>query len=320
MNEALPLGRLVLCVEYDGAAFCGWQRQVAPTPSPAHRDAEGGVPYGHSSAHAELVEAPQVGEGKECADLNQKRYSRSSVQEALETALAAVTDVPVRVTAAGRTDAGVHASAQVAHFDAPVARPLTAWVRGVNAHLSPTVAVRWAQPVAGDFHARFSATARHYTYWLLNRPERPGLWAGRVGWHHRPLDVAAMAAAARHWIGAHDFSSFRAAQCQAKSPVKSLTDFSVTQHGAFVRFACSGNAFLHHMVRNMVGALLWVGIGKRPPEWAAELLEARDRTQAAPTFMADGLYLTGISYDERFGLPSTRRDVCIFDGDGRELT
>jgi len=284
MSAALPLAspdavlpadassslRLALCVEYDGAAFCGWQRQRAE------------------------------GEGDQRI---------LSVQEALEAALGVVAGMPMRTVAAGRTDAGVHASAQVVHFDAPVARPLTAWVRGVNAHLPPTVAVCWAQPVSADFHARFSAIARHYTYWLLNRPERPGLWAGRVGWYHRPLDAAAMAAAARFLVGTHDFSSFRAAQCQAKSPVKHLTAFSVERQGEFIRFACSGSAFLHHMVRNMVGALLWVGIGKCPPEWLAELLAARDRTKAAPTFMADGLYLIGMDYDARFGLPPTRREV-----------
>ncbi|MDR0246840.1 MAG: tRNA pseudouridine(38-40) synthase TruA [Burkholderiales bacterium] len=284
MTAALSSSRLALCVEYDGAAFCGWQRQGA-----------------------------EEGAQREGSDIpNGNALNRIGVQEALESALAAVAGVPVRTVAAGRTDAGVHASAQVAHFDAPVARPLTAWVRGVNAHLPPTVAVRWAQPVAADFHARFSATARHYTYWLLNRPERPGLWVGRVGWYHRPLDVAAMAVAAQHLVGTHDFSSFRAAQCQAQSPVKNLTTFSITQHGAFIRFACSGNAFLYHMVRNMVGALLCVGTGKQPEAWIAELLAARDRTQAAPTFMADGLYLTGIDYDERFGLPPTRRDVYLF--------
>jgi tRNA pseudouridine38-40 synthase len=284
MTAVLPPNRWALCLEYDGAAFCGWQRQGTESP---------------------------------CED---GRFpSRIGVQEALELALEAVADVPVRTVAAGRTDAGVHASAQVVHFDAPIERPLTAWVRGVNAHLPPTVAVRWAQPVVADFHARFSATARHYTYWLLNRPERPGLWAGRVGWYHRPLNVEAMAAAAQHLIGTHDFSSFRAAQCQAQSPVKTLTAFSVTQHGALLRFACSGNAFLHHMVRNIIGALLWVGTGKQPEGWIAELLAVRDRTQAAPTFMADGLYLTGMDYDIQFNLPPTRREVGLFAEDGGEL-
>ncbi len=283
MSAVLSPGqRLALCVEYDGTGFCGWQRQNAEDDSQKN-----GSPF----------------------------PGRIGVQEALESALAAIAGVPVHTAAAGRTDAGVHASAQVVHFDVPVARPLTAWVRGVNAHLPPAVAVRWAQPVTGDFHARFSAMGRHYAYWLLNRPERPGLWTGRVGWYHRPLDVEAMAVAASHLVGTCDFSSFRAAQCQAKSPVKTLTTFSVVRHGALVRFACSGNAFLHHMVRNMVGALLWIGSGKRPPDWITGLLAARDRTQAAPTFMADGLYLTGMDYDTRFGLPSTRQDVRLFTED-----
>ncbi|MDR0251444.1 MAG: tRNA pseudouridine(38-40) synthase TruA [Burkholderiales bacterium] len=292
MTTALSSHRLALCVEYDGSAFCGWQRQG--TEERAQREG--------------------------CDTSNGSASNRIGVQEALEFALAAVAGVPVRTVAAGRTDTGVHASAQVIHFDAPVARPLTAWVRGVNAHLPPTVAVRWAQPVSTDFHARFSATARHYTYWLLNRSERPGLWAGRVGWYHRPLDVAAMATAAQQLVGTHDFSSFRAAQCQAQSPVKTLTTFSVMRHGAFIRFVCSGNAFLHHMVRNMMGALLWIGTGKQPVEWITELLAACDRTQAAPTFMADGLYLTGMDYDEQFGLPPTRQNVCLFDEDGCKLS
>ncbi|MDR2172971.1 MAG: tRNA pseudouridine(38-40) synthase TruA [Burkholderiales bacterium] len=298
MSAALSHYRLALCVEYDGSAFCGWQRQ--------------GMESGKKQPFVPLP-PPQLSPASE------GEGGRIGVQEALESALAAIAGVQVRTIAAGRTDAGVHASAQVVHFDAPVARPLTAWVRGVNTHLPPTVAVRWAQPVAADFHARFSATARHYTYWLLNRSERPGLWAGRVGWCHRPLNVEAMAVAAQHLLGTHDFSSFRAAQCQAQSPIKKLAAFSVTRHGAFIRFACSGNAFLHHMVRNMVGALLWVGTGKQSVDWIAELLAMRDRAQAAPTFMADGLYLSGMDYDERFGLPPTRQDVCLFDEDRGDL-
>src|SRR5436190_20335211 len=154
-----------------------------------------------------------------------------SVQNALERALAAIADAPVRVTAAGRTDAGVHATSQLVHFDPPVERPATAWVRGVNASLPPTAAVLWCAPAAPDFHARFSATGRHYTYLLQNRPERPGLLDGRVGWHFVPLDIDAMREAGRHLLGTHDFSSFRAASCQAKSPVKTLRALGVVRHG-----------------------------------------------------------------------------------------
>lgn len=212
---------------------------------------------------------------------------------------------------AGRTDAGVHALSQVVHFDATVARPATAWVRGVNAHLPASVAVLWAQEVGDDFHARFAATARHYTYLLQNRPERPALGAGRVGWYHRPLDVAAMQAAAAALVGTHDFSSFRAAECQAKSPVKTLSRASVTAHDGLVRFDFSASAFLHHMVRNLVGSLVYVGAGRQPVTWIAELLAARDRTRAAPTFAADGLYFAGADYDARFGLPPTVRHVAM---------
>ena len=159
-----------------------------------------------------------------------------SVQDALERALAAIADAPVRVIGAGRTDAGVHATSQVVHFDATVERPLTAWVRGVNAALPPAASVLWCVPVPDDFHARFAATARHYTYVLLNRPERPGLLDGRVGWHFAPLDVNAMRDGVRLLVGTHDFSSFRAAACQAKSPIKTLQVLDVARHGGFVRF------------------------------------------------------------------------------------
>lgn len=169
----------------------------------------------------------------------------------------------------------------------------------------------WARAVGPDFHARFAATARHYTYLLLNRAERPGLCAGRAGWYHRPLDVEAMRAGAAHLAGTHDFSAFRAAECQAKSPVKTLSRVAVAAQPPFVRFDFTANAFLHHMVRNIVGSLVYVGAGRQPPDWIASLLAARDRTLAAPTFSADGLYLAGADYDARFGLPPTVRDVTV---------
>ena len=241
----------------------------------------------------------------------QSQPSHCGVQDALEEAIAQIAGHPVGVVAAGRTDAGVHALSQVVHFDATVARPATAWVRGVNAHLPAAVAVLWAQEVGDDFHARFAATARHYTYLLQNRPERPALGAGRVGWYHRPLDVAAMQAAAAALVGTHDFSSFRAAECQARSPVKTLSRASVTANDRLVRFDFSASAFLHHMVRNLVGSLVYVGAGRQPAGWIADLLAARDRTRAAPTFAADGLYFAGADYDARFGLPPTVRHVGV---------
>jgi tRNA pseudouridine38-40 synthase len=234
------------------------------------------------------------------------------VQDALERALAAIAGAAVRVIAAGRTDAGVHATSQIVHFDASAARPETAWVRGVNAHLPQSASVLWCWPVRDNFHARFSATARHYTYVVLNRPQRPGLLQHRVGWHYAPLDVEAMRQAARHLIGTHDFSSFRAALCQARSPVRRMLRADITRHAALVRFDFTADGFLHHMVRNIVGALIDVGTGKRNAAWMGELLAAADRTRGARTFAADGLYFRGAEYDAAFTLPATVRDVPAF--------
>lgn len=226
-----------------------------------------------------------------------------TVQDALQAALREIAGVPVDVVCAGRTDAGVHATGQVVHFDAPVERPLSAWVRGVNTFLPPAVAVRWAQPVADDFHARFAAFGRRYRYLLLNRPQRPGVWHGRAGWYHHALDTAAMQQAADHFVGEHDFSAFRAAECQAKSPVKTLRRAEVRRVGDLVVFDFEASAFLHHMARNMVGSLVYIGQGKHAPGWIAELLDERDRRRAAPTFAAAGLYLVGVEYEARWGLP-----------------
>jgi tRNA pseudouridine38-40 synthase len=239
----------------------------------------------------------------------QSQPGGQTVQDALERALGAIAGERVGVSAAGRTDAGVHATSQVVHFDTAAVRPDSAWVRGVNAHLPPAIAVRWAQPVAAGFHARFAASARHYTYVLMQSPVRPALLAGRVGWYHRLLDVDAMARAARPLAGTHDFSAFRAAECQARSPVKTLAPIGVTAGGEWVRLDFSADAFLHHMVRNIVGALVAVGAGRAPEDWLAALVAGRDRTRAAATFAPDGLYLTGADYASDWGLPATRRPV-----------
>ena len=238
----------------------------------------------------------------------QSQAGGGTVQDALEAALAKIAGQPVATLCAGRTDAGVHATQQVVHFNAPVERPLTAWVRGVNTHLPDGVAVRWAQPVSEQFHARFSAHGRRYRYLLLNRPQRPGLWQGRVGWFHLPLDLAAMQDACARLLGEHDFSAFRAAQCQAKSPVKLMTGASVRQHGAMFVFDFAASAFLHHMVRNLVGTLVHVGKGAQSPDWVDALLQMRDRTQAAPTFSPDGLYFRGPAYEPHWGLPEPADD------------
>ena len=226
-----------------------------------------------------------------------------AVQDVLEDALSRIHGAPVQTVAAGRTDAGVHALAQVVHFDSNNPRPDSAWVRGVNALLPPGVAVLWALRVNARFHARYDALERSYRYVLLNHAVRPALLCGRVGWLHAPLDVSRMAEAAASLVGEHDFSAFRAAECQARTPVRRLSQASVTRRGDFVLFEFRANAFLQHQVRNMVGALVWVGLGRRPPEWVGELLESRDRTRGAATFPADGLYLTQVSYDPGWGLP-----------------
>ena len=221
----------------------------------------------------------------------QSQPDGATVQDKLEHALSVIAGERVRAHAAGRTDTGVHALAQVAHFDTGASRPAQAWVRGVNAHLPKQMAVRWAQPVAVDFHARFCARARSYRYLLFNHPVRPALHYGRV----------------------HDFSSFRSSECQAPSPVKILLEARVFRRGELVIFEFSAGGFLHHMVRNLIGALLWVGSGKCDAEWMTELLALRDRTQAPPTFMPDGLYFTGVDYDPQWQLPNGGRIIAPLD-------
>lgn len=233
----------------------------------------------------------------------QTQPTACAVQDVLEAALAEIADVPVKVASAGRTDTGVHALAQVVHFDTEALRPESAWVRGVNALLPAAVSVRWARAVAPEFHARFSAQARRYRYVLLNRAVRPGLAAGRVGWFHAALDVEAMQQAACYLIGEHDFSAFRAAECQAKTPVRTLTDLTIMRAHDYVIFDVRANAFLHHMVRNIVGCLVYVGKGKHAPGWIIEVLQSRDRKRAAPTFAPDGLYLSAVEYEARWGIP-----------------
>jgi tRNA pseudouridine38-40 synthase len=227
------------------------------------------------------------------------------IQDCLEEALARIHGCPVATLVAGRTDAGVHATAQVVHFEAVNPRPLQAWIRGVNSHLPAGVSVLWAQAVPEAFDARRSARERTYRYVLLNRPVRPALLAGRVGWLFGDLDDEAMALAAQSLVGTHDFSAFRAAECQAKTPIRELRSAQVTRQGDLVYFDFRANAFLHHQIRNMVGALLWVGLGRRPQAWVAEVLASRDRTRGAATFMPDGLYLAGVRYDAAFGLPDS---------------
>jgi tRNA pseudouridine38-40 synthase len=231
-----------------------------------------------------------------------------TVQDALEAALAAfvgttAATASLRTVCAGRTDAGVHAVQQVVHLDPPVERDPFSWVRGTNSFLPPDIALQWCRPVDSDFHARNSARGRRYRFVLLESPVRPAIESGLCGWVFRPLDSEAMRAAAALLLGEHDFSAFRAAGCQSPTPVKTLRAIEIGRRGAYWRFDFEANAFLHHMVRNLMGCLLAVGQGRHSPGWVAEVLASRSRDAAAPTFPPDGLYFLGPQYDPCHGIP-----------------
>jgi tRNA pseudouridine38-40 synthase len=237
----------------------------------------------------------------------QTQPSGCAVQDYLEHALSRIAGEPVSITCAGRTDAGVHALAQVVHLDTRAERPPSAWVRGVNAALPAQVAVLWACEVPEAFHARYSALSRSYRYILLNDTVRPAAAHGRVGWFHLPLDVAQMRSAARLLVGEHDFSAFRSSECQARSPVRTLHAIDIEACGIYVVFDLRANAFLHHMVRNLVGSLVYVGTGKRDAGWVGDVLASRERARAAPTFDAAGLYLTCVEYGPAWSIPAAPR-------------
>lgn len=235
-----------------------------------------------------------------------------TVQDTLEAALAQFLAQPrVNTICAGRTDTGVHALEQVVHLDSSARRRPESWVRGLNALLPSSIAVQWAQPVPDDFHARFSARARSYIYVVRNSRVRSPLQHGRVGWVYHPLELEPMKDAARRLLGEHDFSSFRSSQCQAASPVRTLHALDVEQHGDYFLFTFRANAFLHHMVRNLMGALLYVGQGRQPACWMDELLSQRDRCRAAPTFAPDGLYFVRADYPSAFLLPESRLEDLV---------
>jgi len=238
----------------------------------------------------------------------QTQPSGETVQDQLQLALRHFTQTDIHTTCAGRTDAGVHALEQVVHFDTGLQRDPYSWVNGVNSFLPRSIAVRWAADVtrAEDeegFHARFSARARTYHYMLYNNAIRAPLLAGRAGWVFRPLDLERLRAGASHLLGTHDFSAFRASECQAKSPVKDMQRIDIVRSGDMILFTLRASAFLHHMVRNIVGSLIFVGSGRREPHWIKEVLEGRDREKAAPTFMPDGLYLARVDYEPHWQLP-----------------
>lgn len=256
--------RWALGVEYDGGAFSGWQRLTRPGEA-------GGEP---------------------------------TLQGTLEEALSFVADAPVATVCAGRTDAGVHAQCQVVHFDSQVQREPRGWMLGTTARLPPAMCVRWCVPVAEDFSARFSPVARRYRYRILNRPVRPALQRQYLSWVRTPLDAEAMHRAAQALVGEHDFSSFRTVHCQAPHARRELQAIAVRREGEIVEIDVQANAFLHHMVRNIVGSLLEVGTAERSPEWIAELLAVRDRTIAGPTAPASGLCFVGPLYPVHHGLPA----------------
>ena len=225
-----------------------------------------------------------------------------TVQHTLEQALTQVAAHPVRVACAGRTDTGVHALAQVAHFDTTAQRTHHNWVAGTNANLPQDINVCWAQGVSCDFHARYSALGRHYRYQILNRPVRSSLWAGRATWIYPPLSVTRMHQAAQALVGTHDFSSYRAQACQAASPIRTLRQIQVEQQDELIVLTVHANAFLQHMVRNIAGVLITIGQGKRPVQWAEQVLHYYNRTQGGITAAPDGLYFAGVDYPANFAL------------------
>ena len=242
---------------------------------------------------------------------SQPHPDSKTVQDTLENGLAAIACQPLRVHCAGRTDSGVHGFCQIIHFDAPVARSPKSWVMGTNANLPPDVRLHWAQAVGPEFHARFSALSRRYRYLIANTPVRPALMAGQLAWERRLLDHQLMHAEAQSLLGEQDFSAFRAAACQSSTPMRNVQAVSVARRGDLLVVDIRANAFLHHMVRNIVGSLIAVGAGRAAPGWLPALLAARDRTQAADTAPAAGLYLVEVEYPAHFGLPGAPAEPLL---------
>ncbi len=260
--------RIALGIEYDGAAFCGWQIQQDDVPT---------------------------------------------VQGTLEQALSQIANETIsQCQVAGRTDTGVHATEQVIHFDTEASRSMRSWVLGSNRYLvDHTISVLWAHEVDEDFHARFSAQRRRYRYVILSRPIRPSFLHNQVSWDPRPLSLVRMQQAARCFVGEHDFNSYRTVKCQAKSPVKTVYFLNISQRGEYYYIDIEANSFLHHMVRNIAGVLMAIGCGEQEPDWAMEVLEAKDRTRGGVTAPSGGLYLTHVTYDHKFNLPQINSSTII---------
>lgn len=243
----------------------------------------------------------------------QIQAERATVQGIVEAAVSRFITTPTQVVCAGRTDTGVHAVNQVVHLDTEATRSDQSWVRGVNSFLPPDIRVKWAKEVAADFHARFDAQARTYLYVLRNHAVHSAIFEGLVGWYHLPLDLEQMQEAAQCLLGQHDFSSFRSSECQAHSPIRTIYHLDIQKQGNLFIFSVKGDGFLHHMVRNIVGSLVYVGKGKYKPEYLTELLAHRQRKFAAPTFMADGLYLAHIEYPKNSGINDLIPECTVAD-------
>jgi tRNA pseudouridine38-40 synthase len=235
----------------------------------------------------------------------QSQSTGLTIQDKLEKALKEFTTQKVTTLCAGRTDAGVHGLMQVVHFDTELNRDMASWVRGTNRYLPDDISVQWAHEVPSEFHARGSALSRRYAYIVLESPVRPSLEFGRAGWVYRSLDDTAMRQASRYLLGEHDFTSFRASSCQALSPIKTMMRVDIHKHGPYWRFEFEGNAFLHHMIRNIMGCMVTIGQGFESPEWMAQVIQSKRRDAAAPTFSPDGLYFQGPVYDAKWGLPTS---------------
>ena len=234
-----------------------------------------------------------------------------TVQHTLESALSIVADEPIKLFCAGRTDAGVHATGQVVHFDTTAIRNQRAWILGTNTHLPTSIAIQWAHEVDEGFHARFSALSRCYRYIIYNNSARSAIFAGRATWNHHPLNVDAMQQAGNFLLGEQDFSSFRSSECESKSPMRNVHYLQVTRLDDFVVIEIKANAFLHHMVRNIAGSLIKVGAGFKKPEWIQEVLEAKDRRQAAETALPAGLYLIKVDYPPSYPFPDAKKAVVL---------
>ncbi|MGB9428488.1 MAG: tRNA pseudouridine(38-40) synthase TruA [Gammaproteobacteria bacterium] len=251
-------------------------------------------------------------DGTDFMGWQRQSHAGRTVQGCVEQALAKVADHPVEVTCAGRTDAGVHATGQVLHFDTHAIRNSRGWLLGLNSNLPADVAANWIREVPEEFHARFRARARQYRYTILNRLTRPAVARAQATWIHQPLDVARMQAATVHLLGEHDFSAFRAVECQARSPVRTIHRLEVHRQGERVLIDVVANGFLHHMVRNIAGALIAIGAGKRDPDWARQVLEGRDRTLGGTTAAPQGLCFTAVLYPPAYDVPLP--EAVLFDG------